>query len=98
MNPDSGSFVKIHDFALNTKPEGVLMQADNGKIYGMTMGGGSSGAGSLYSLDTSTNIVSTIYNLQFGVSPRYPLGGLVQANNGLSVSYTHLTLPTSDLV
>ena len=89
MNPDSGTFTKLHDFAALAKPEGKLIQASDGKLYGLTYGGGTSGAGTIFSFDTTTNLHTTLYNLQFGSLPIYPVGGFVQANNGLLYGMSH---------
>jgi uncharacterized repeat protein (TIGR03803 family) len=66
-------------------PEGSLMQASDGKLYGMTSAGGAGtyGTGVLFYFDPSTNkdsVLFSFYTAPYGVNP---VNGLIQANNGL---------------
>ena len=89
LNSDSGTFLKVHDFANFSAPRGKLMQASNGKLYGTTFGGGSTGAGTIFSLDTSTNVVATVYNfILTSPNSKQSEGGLIQASNGLLYGMT----------
>ncbi len=62
-------------------PQGSLMQASNGKLYGMTYAGGSSGGGVLFEYDITNNTYTKKIDLTAneGVIPH---GGLMQASNG----------------
>ena len=62
-------------------PWGSLVQASNGKLYGMTCKGSSSNVGSLFSYDltTSTSAIIHTFNLSVGGNP---FGNLIQANDG----------------
>lgn len=64
-----------------TAPVGTLMQADNGKLYGVTSSGGSNGLGILYSFDTLNSGLTKLHDFDSsgGINPN---GSLVQANNG----------------
>ncbi len=60
---------------------GGLMVASNGKLYGMSSGGGSYDAGTIYSFDPSTNAFSNLFNFE-ETRGREPRGSLMQATNG----------------
>ncbi len=66
--------------AKGANPRGNLMQANNGKLYGMTSRGGS-GAGVLFSFDPNTDSFTKELELG-GMIGVKPLGGLTQAKNG----------------
>lgn len=64
-------------------PYGSLIQASNGKMYGMTNAGGNMGYGALFEFDTLTNIITTKVELVGGtVYGSSPMGSLLQASNG----------------
>ena len=58
-----------------------LMQATNGKLYGMTESGGTLGFGVIFSFDIATNIYTDIHNFN-GTQGADPEGTLMQASNG----------------
>lgn len=62
-------------------PSGDLMQADNGKLYGLTPKGGTSNEGTLFEYDITTNTLVTKYNFNYA-SGKSPQGTLMQASNG----------------
>lgn len=65
-----------------------VIQASNGKLYGVTYQGGSSMNGVIYSYDISTSQYSVLHN--FGtIDGRYPAGGLTQASNGTLFGTTY---------
>jgi uncharacterized repeat protein (TIGR03803 family) len=83
-DPSSVNYTKVMDFNFylsGAYPNGDLMQASNGKLYGMTSGGGINNLGVLFEFDLST----TTYRkgLDFdGTSGSYPWGTLTEASNG----------------
>jgi uncharacterized repeat protein (TIGR03803 family) len=85
VDPTDDSYHKIHDFdnTNGSTPYGGLIQASNGKLYGMTYDGGANGAGVLFSFDISTNSYIVLYNftLATGTNPYY--GSLIEANGKL---------------
>jgi uncharacterized repeat protein (TIGR03803 family) len=60
---------------------GSLMEASNGKLYGLTMLGGTNGQGTLFELDPSTNTFTKKVDLATATGGQ-PSGSLVQAANG----------------
>ena len=59
----------------------------------------SRGLGDVYKRQTLDDRVSSFTTRTFTLDVRYPeTGGTFAFSNNTSVSYTHLTLPTSDLV
>lgn len=78
-------FSALYNFPnlINNTGTAVLMQADDGKLYGTTAGGGLNNSGAIYriNLDGSgfTNIFSfgTVYG-----APERPLSGLLQGKDG----------------
>src|SRR5207244_8199740 len=55
---DTDSLLMLFDFAEDsgTLPRGSLMQASNGKVYGMTTSGGSNNGGTLFEFDITSNL------------------------------------------
>ncbi|MEI6488554.1 MAG: choice-of-anchor tandem repeat GloVer-containing protein [Bacteroidota bacterium] len=84
-NPVSHAYAKLATFngtGNGQSPRGSLMQASNGKIYGMAQAGGANQYGTLISFDTITKVITNLHS--FAVSSGYnPFGDLIQASNGL---------------
>ncbi|MFI5219830.1 MAG: choice-of-anchor tandem repeat GloVer-containing protein [Bacteroidia bacterium] len=83
--------IKVFDF--NTSgtgmyPYGDLMQASNGKFYGMTHDGGPNNYGTLFCYDYLTNNLTKLLDFDPAVSGAYPYGNLIQASNGLVYGLT----------
>ena len=85
FDPSTGAYTKLKDFdyADGAYPFGSLVQAKNGKLYGMTNSGaaGSNYEGVIFSLDPSTSIYTKLMNFD-GTNGAHPNGSLVQASNG----------------
>lgn len=81
FDPVTSAFVKKVDFNISNGaiPHGDLLQATNGKLYGLTQVGGTAGGGVLFEFDITTNIYSVLYN--FGPSGNNPHGTLIQISN-----------------
>ncbi len=75
----TNSFIKKHDFATATgsQPRGSLIQAANGKIYGMTSAGGN-GAGVIFEFDINTNQYTSTYSFTSASDGGGPYGGLIE--------------------
>ena len=83
LNPVTSSFTKLIDFDGTNKgkhPKGSLMQASNGKLYGMTREGGQYGSGVIFEYNVSTNTFSK--KNDFDNTGSFPEGSLLQASNG----------------
>jgi len=82
-DPINGTFADAHDFDMTAGafPEGSLMQADNGLLYGMTHWGGQSLGGVIFSFDISTQNYSMLHNFTW-MDGTNPERSLMQASNG----------------
>ena len=83
FNPKTSAYKKLVDFDLTNgaNPNGNLVQASNGKLYGLTTNGGSSGSGVIFSFDPSSSTYTKLKNLD-GTDGANPRGSLMQASNG----------------
>ncbi len=67
--------------ATGENPEGSLVRAIDGNIYGMAKKGGTSNNGTIYKYDFTTSLLSIVLHFN-GTNGETPFGGLVQASNG----------------
>src|SRR6185295_1267809 len=66
-------------------PTGSLLEASDGKLYGMTNGGSSDNNGILFSYDPQTSICTKLYDfLSYAASNdgTFPYGSLIQGSDG----------------
>jgi uncharacterized repeat protein (TIGR03803 family) len=72
------------------RPVGSVIQATNGKLYGMTSKGGGSNSGTLFEYDPAneTYEVKVTFN---GTNGNEPQGSLIQASNGKLYGMTYLS-------
>ena len=83
FNTATLQYTKILDFN-NTNgayPTGSLMQATDGKLYGMTTYGGSKGFGVIFSVDPATSVFTKLKEFA-GTNGNNPTGNLIQATDG----------------
>jgi uncharacterized repeat protein (TIGR03803 family) len=73
--------LKNFDNTNGAHPNGSLIQATNGKLYGMTSEGGSINAGVIFSFDPSSYTYTKLKNFD-GTNGGNPYGSLMQARNG----------------
>lgn len=82
-DPGSNTYTKKLDFngTNGANPNGSLMEASNGKLYGMTVNGGANNRGVLFEYDTGNNAYTKKlgFNGNNGVNP---LGSIMEASNG----------------
>jgi uncharacterized repeat protein (TIGR03803 family) len=84
FNPLVDTYTVLFDFggsAYGENPYGGLIEASDGKLYGMTYDGGTNNSGAIFSYDLS----GSIYTKLFDFSSSYgemPHGSLAQASNG----------------
>ena len=89
MTP-TGSVTIVHTFcslplcADGDFPEGGLIQATNGNLYGTTWSGGVNGYGTVYEITPSGTlaVLHSFCSLTYCVDGANPVGTLVQASNG----------------
>ncbi|HEX7846613.1 MAG TPA: choice-of-anchor tandem repeat GloVer-containing protein, partial [Chitinophagaceae bacterium] len=86
FNPSTNAYTKLKEFDYTNRidgrsPYGSLVQASNGKLYGMTREGGSDDGGVIFSFDPSTSTYTKVKDLNY-TDGRFPYGSLVQASNG----------------
>jgi uncharacterized repeat protein (TIGR03803 family) len=93
FDPSTLTYTKKHDFSSTegSYPYGALVQASNGKFYGMTSFAGGYNKGTLFEYNLSTNTFTKKF--EFGGfayddsnvltnSSAYPYGSLIQGSNG----------------
>ncbi len=83
LDPETNIFTKRVEFGEGNNgfwPEGSLIQANNGKIYGTTERGGIYGGGVLFEWDPVNNEYTKKFD--FDINGYYPDGSLIQGSNG----------------
>jgi uncharacterized repeat protein (TIGR03803 family) len=80
----TGTLTKKLDFnsTNGSTPNGSLMQAGNGRLYGMTTYGGTNNQGVLFEYNDTLNIYTKRYNFG-GANGSYPNGSAIDANGKL---------------
>jgi len=85
FNPITGSYTKHFDFdglVNGANPYGSLIEANDGKLYGMTNMGGTNDMGVLFSYDPINNIYEKHIDFEGVVNGANPFGSLVEAADG----------------
>ena len=80
----AGIFNVIRNFNGTTdgsSPVGSLIQAKDGYLYGMTTGGGSNNAGTIFKMNLSGSSFTVVKSFVFATDGGAPNGNLVQAND-----------------
>ncbi|MEP2025620.1 choice-of-anchor tandem repeat GloVer-containing protein [Reichenbachiella sp.] len=86
FDPSNNSYITILEFngeETGSRPEGRLLLADNGKLYGATRNGGSNDDGVLFEINVENLEYKKIIDFSASVSGRYPNGSLIQASDGI---------------
>ncbi len=80
---ESGTFTKKHDFyrVPGGNPKCDLIQAGNGKLYGVTELGGANGVGTLFEFNPTTGTFTQLASFSNTLGEQ-PIRGLVQHTNG----------------
>src|ERR1035437_2435439 len=83
VNLDGSNYQVRYSFESNngSHPNGGLIKATNGKLYGLTPFGGTNDMGVIFSFDTTTGTYTKLYDFNL-TDGGYPLGSLVEAANG----------------
>ncbi|MCE3228112.1 MAG: C-terminal target protein [Bacteroidetes bacterium] len=90
-NPTTSVFTKKIDFnntPTGSFPNGALMQATNGSLYGMTAYGGTNGNGTLFEYNIITNTLTKHIDFNGAAIGAVPYGTLMQASNGFIYGLT----------
>jgi len=85
LNTDGSDYSKLFEFdstVTGAHPEGSLMLADNGHMYGLTAIGGSPNSGTLFEFDPDSVIFIKRFNFNSFFYGAVPRGTLMQASNG----------------
>ncbi len=95
LDPANNNYTVLINFSgtNGSFPNGSLIQATNGLLYGMTLQGGATNLGTIFSYNISTNILSTVINFtgNNGASPgSNPHGSLVQLTDSTIYGLTRL--------
>ncbi|HNS12862.1 MAG TPA: T9SS type A sorting domain-containing protein [Bacteroidia bacterium] len=80
----NNNLVNHYNFEQSTgaDPQGDLIQASNGKLYGMACAGGLKNYGVIYCYDPSLNHYQKVHDFD-SIDGRLPVGGLLEADNGI---------------
>src|SRR5438552_11218571 len=85
FDPVTSAYIKLMDFDFNSTsgafPYGSLIQASDGKLYGMTERGGSNGVGVIFSFDPTTSAYTKLKDFD-GTNGSFPFGDVMQASDG----------------
>ncbi|MEO7482757.1 MAG: choice-of-anchor tandem repeat GloVer-containing protein, partial [Ferruginibacter sp.] len=90
FDPSTSIYTKLMDFdGINgANPYGSLVQASDGKLYGMTSAGGSNDMGAIFSFDPSNSVYTKLKDFD-GTNGRKPYGNLFQASDGKLYGMTY---------
>jgi uncharacterized repeat protein (TIGR03803 family) len=90
FNPSTSTYAKLKDFdgTNGGNPYGSLVQASDGKLYGMTYQGGSMGYGVIFSFNPSSATYAKRKDFD-GTNGGNPYGSLIQASDGKLYGMTY---------
>ena len=91
-DPLTNNYIKRVDFERSTTgaiPEGNLVEASNGKLYGMASQGGVNDDGVLFEYDPVTYTFLKLADFDSISTGLNPLGNLIEAGNGLLYGLTY---------
>jgi uncharacterized repeat protein (TIGR03803 family) len=102
-NLSTGNFIEKFVFSntiIGLSPNGTLLKASNGKLYGTTTFGGTNNQGTLYEYDLSTTSVNTLANFASNGQPtaspiEAPDGRLYGLASGIAYRYDPVTMTYS---
>jgi uncharacterized repeat protein (TIGR03803 family) len=91
--PSTGTYTLKHSFSSFVDGSllfGGIIQASDGMVYGMTTSGGSSGAGSIYQYDPSSELLATLHSFQGGAQGSSPNAELTEVGGQIGIAeHTH---------
>ncbi len=90
-DPLTGIYTNIHDLfqfqSLGYGPVSRMLNANDGKLYGLCPGGGANGKGAIYTIDPGNDIYTDIFDFS-NANGSYPCGSLIQGSNGNLYGFT----------
>jgi len=85
FDPITNIYTDIIDFAGTSNganPDGSLMQATDGNLYGMTEKGGAYDNGILFRFNPVTSVLTKLVDFAGATNGSFPVGDLIQASDG----------------
>ncbi|MCA6363862.1 MAG: hypothetical protein IM638_12555 [Bacteroidetes bacterium] len=84
FNPATLTYTKLHDFTgltTGSRPQGGLLYASDGMLYGVTREGGTSNIGTIFQFNPLTNVFTKKYDFS-NTTGSSPMGTLTQGTDG----------------
>lgn len=91
LNPITNSLTVAYTFTAGINgnyPEGDLVEAPDGFLYGTAYGGGATNRGVIYKFNKTTNAYTKLYQFAGGTDGNGPRGNLLLASNGNLYGFT----------
>jgi uncharacterized repeat protein (TIGR03803 family) len=94
VNIDGTGYVRLHQFldAEGYDPKGKLLEASDGKLYGVLQWGGPINSGAIYRIDKTGSNFQIVYNFPNLANGYSPIGSLIEDNTGVLYGATNSTL------
>ena len=91
INQNGSGYMKLHEFtdAEGYQPQGKLLEASDGKLYGALAWGGPIGTGALYRIDKNGTNFQIIYTFPTATDGYSPVGYLVEDAGGFLYGSTN---------
>jgi uncharacterized repeat protein (TIGR03803 family) len=92
LNPNGTGYTSLYHFLTNgidgQPVNGTLVQGQDGKLYGMTSGGGTNIVGTVFTINTNGTGYQVLHDFPYGPDPngyyaQVPVANLVQAADGM---------------
>jgi uncharacterized repeat protein (TIGR03803 family) len=89
-DPTTNAYLKKVDFTISNGklPQGVLLKASNGMLYGLTMQGGVNNSGVIFEYDAGSNTFTKKIDLSYSPDGAYPLSSLTRIPGGKTYGVT----------
>ena len=91
FDPSTSTYAKLKDFDYTDgiHPYGSFIQANDGKLYGMTSAGGNSGVGTIFSFDPASSTYEKLMDFSYP-NGFLAYGSFIQASDGKLYGMTFL--------
>ena len=90
-NYNTNNYTELYSFGGGNdgeNPGGTLIQVQDSLLYGTTDDGGSTGRGTFFDFNTTTNTDTVLYDFIVDSMGGFPYGNVIQATNGLLYGLT----------